>query len=67
MSITIREFHVAMETYGAERLSDYHVSGNSVLVPCFNVAGTYFCHSGTDYIVSIGKNVPKNLHQENKR
>lgn len=59
MGITIREFQVAMETYGAERLSDYHASGNRVLVPCFNVAGTYFCHSGTDYIVSIGKSVPE--------
>ena len=61
MSITIREFQVAMETYGAERSSDYCVSGNNVLVPCFNVAGTYFIHSSSNYIVQRGKRVPEEI------
>ena len=61
MSITIREFQVTMETYGAEQSSDYYVSGSNVLVPCFNVAGTYFIHSSSNYIVQRGKRVPEEI------
>ena len=62
MSITIREFQVAMETYGAEQLFfNYLISGNSIPVSCFNVSGTYFCHSGSDYIVQREKRVPEEI------
>lgn len=61
MGITIREFQVAMETYGAERLSNCSGSRYSVFVPCFNVAGTKFFHSGSYYIVHKEKDVPKEI------
>lgn len=61
MGITIREFQVAMETYGAERLSNCLGSRYSVYVPCFNVAGTKFFHSGSYYIVHREKDVPKEI------
>lgn len=55
MGITIREFQAAMETYGAERLPNCKGSRYSVSVPCFNVAGTIFLHSGSYYIVQRGE------------
>ena len=59
MSITIREFIVAMETYGAKRLNDsLSPVRHDILVPCFNISGTYFLHSGLYYIISRGNNVP---------
>lgn len=61
MGITIREFQVAMEIYGAERLADCLGSQYSVFVPCFNVAGTKFIHSGSYYIVQREKRVPKEI------
>lgn len=59
--ITIREFQVAMETYGAERLSNCSGSRSGVSVPCFNVAGTKFFHSGSYYIVYREKDVPEEI------
>ena len=59
MIITIREFQVAMETYGAERLPNRLGLEISVSGPCFKVAGTYFLHSGSYYIVQKGKKVPE--------
>ena len=61
MGITIREFQVAMETYGAERLSNCLGSRYNISVPCFNVAGTHFLHSGSYYIVQREKRVPKEI------
>lgn len=61
MGITIREFQVAMETYGAERLSNCSGSRYSVSVPCFNVAGTNFLHSGSYYIVQREKRVSEEI------
>ena len=61
MSITIREFQVAMETYGAERLPNCTGSRYDVSVPCFNVAGTKFLHSGSYYIVQRRKRVPEEI------
>lgn len=61
MGITILEFKVAMETYGAKRLSDCSGSRYSVSVPCFNVAGTKFFHSGSYYIVHREKDVPEEI------
>lgn len=61
MSITIREFQVAMETYGAERLSNCSGSRCRISVPCFNVAGTNFLHSGSYYIVQREKKVPEEI------
>lgn len=61
MGITIREFEVAMETYGAERLNDFSGSRYPVSVPCFYVAGITFYHSGSYYIVQMGKKVSKEI------
>ncbi len=61
MGITSWEFEVAMETYGAERLPDCLGSKNCIFVPCFEVTGSKFFHSGTDYIVQSGKEVPREV------
>ena len=59
MGISIAEFRVAMETYGAERLSDRPGSRYDILVPCFAVGDYVFLHSGSYYIVQRGKEVPE--------
>lgn len=59
MGITIRDFQLAMETYGAERLPNCLGSRYDISVPCFNVAGTNFFHSGSYYIVQREKKVPE--------
>lgn len=61
MGITIQEFQVALETYGAERLGNCSGSRYFISVPCFNVAGTKFFHSGSYYIVNRGKDVPEEV------
>jgi hypothetical protein len=57
MGITPKEFAVAMETYGAERLGDRLGSEVDNYVPYYNVAGTNFYHSGSNYIVWDGKKI----------
>ena len=61
MGITIREFEVAMETYGAERLTNRLSSPYITPEPCFNVAGTHFFHSSTSgpYVALREKKVPE--------
>ena len=54
MGISIVEFRVAMETYGAKKLPDQEGSSHSVLVPCFAVGDVRFIHSGSRYIVQSG-------------
>lgn len=61
MSITIGMFQTAMETYGAERSSGRIIAGNGLPVPGFIVSGITFTHSGTNYIVTIGKEVPEEI------
>lgn len=61
MSIAIRTFEVAMEMYGAERLPDYMISDRNISVPCFNIAGTIFLHSGTATVIQRGNLVPKKI------
>ena len=62
MSITIREFIVAMETYGARRLNDsLSPVRHDILVPCFDISGTYFLHSGLYYIMRRGNHVPEKV------
>lgn len=51
MGISIREFQVAMETFGAKRISDGVGSRYRIPVPCFVVADFVFRHSGSYYIV----------------
>lgn len=58
MGISIREFQVTMETFGAERLLDRTGSRYNVLVPCFQIKGIEFFHSGSYYIANQGKKVP---------
>ncbi len=61
MGISITEFRVAMETYGAKRLPDQEGSRYNVLVPCFTVRDVQFLHSGSYYIVQRGSKVPKEI------
>lgn len=61
MGISIREFQVAMETFGAERLSDRTGSRYCILVPCFQLNGIQFFHSGSYYIVHRGNNIPDDI------
>lgn len=60
MGISIREFQVAMETFGAERLPNREGSRYRILVPCFQLGGVQFFHSGSYYIVHRG-NVPDDI------
>lgn len=59
MGISIAEFRVAMETYGAKRLPDREGSRYSVPVPCFAVGDVEFLHSGSYYIVQRGNKAPE--------
>jgi hypothetical protein len=61
MGISIAEFRVAMETYGAKRLPDREDSVDSVPLPCFVVGGVQFLHSGQHYIVQRGNKVPDEI------
>ena len=58
MGISIAEFRTALEEYGAKRLPDDIGTRFSVPVPCFNVNGVIFKHSGSYYIVKRGEEVP---------
>lgn len=65
MGITVSGFQFAMERYGAKRLEDqegakYHF----VNVPCFEVNGVKFLHSGTNYVAVKGKEWPAQLIQK---
>jgi len=61
MGISIREFQVAMETFGAERLLNREGSRYKILVPCFQIKGIEFFHSGSYYIVHRGNVVPGDI------
>jgi len=61
MGISIREFQVAMETFGAERLPNREGSRYRILVPCFQLNGIQFFHSGSYYIVHRGNDVPDDI------
>lgn len=61
MGISIREFEVAMETYGATRMKDRYGSRFRILVPCFYVRGVEFYHSGSYYIVTGNQKVPDEI------
>lgn len=57
MGLSIVEFRVAMETYGAKRLPDRFGSRYNIKVPCFSVNDVVFLHSGSYYIVNRGKEI----------
>lgn len=61
MGISIREFQVAMETFGAERLPNREGSRYRILVPCFQLNGIQFFHSGSYYIVHRGNDLPGDI------
>lgn len=50
MSITFKEFEVAMETYGAQRLEDQDGYEWNVKVPAYQIAGVIYTHSGSNYV-----------------
>lgn len=61
MSISIKEFEVAMETFGAKRLPNVNGTMYNVSVPCFIINVTVFLHSGSDYVVNRGCEVPDEI------
>ena len=61
MGISISEFRVSMETYGAKRLPDQIGSRYNILVPCFAVGDVEFLHSGSYYIVQCGNKSPEDI------
>lgn len=61
MGITIAEFRIAMETYGAKRLPDREGSRYNILVPCFAIGDVEFLHSGSYYIVQRGNKAPEEI------
>ena len=61
MGISIAEFRVAMESYGAKRLPDQEGSRYAIIVPCFVVKDVKFLHSGSYYIVQRGNKVPDEI------
>ena len=64
MGISIKEFQMAMEAYGAKRLADQSGSRYDYLVPCFEVRGVHFLHSGSYYIVQREQKVPDDIFNE---
>lgn len=62
MAISIIEFKTAMEIYGANRLPDAIGSRYNIAVPCFEIDGIFFKHSGSYYVVQSGeKKVPNEI------
>lgn len=59
--ITIVEFRLAMETYGARRLANRQGTRFPIPVPNFNVSGVDFIHSGSYYIVQRGYVAPDEI------
>lgn len=57
MGITNQEFQVAMETYGAKRLTNYFGDDYGTSVECFDVEGIVFVYSGTNYVITENKQV----------
>ena len=57
MGLSISEFRIAMETYGAKRLDDTRGTRYNVKVPCFSVGDVIFLHSGSYYIVNRGREI----------
>ena len=61
MGISISEFRVAMETYGAKRLPDREGSRYSIIVPCFAIGDVEFLHSGSYYVIQCGNKAPEEI------
>lgn len=64
MGISIKEFSTAMEVYGATRLPNHIGSRYNVSVPCFEINGIMFFHSGSYYIVNRNREVPERILNE---
>lgn len=61
MEITIRQFVVAMETYGAKRMRDIRSPKSHLNVPAFKVGKFEFLHSGSDYIFPYRRKIPEEI------
>lgn len=61
MGISFQEFSTAMEIYQAIRIPGQKGSRWNRPVPCFNVAGIDFLHSGSYYIVQRGGKAPAEI------
>lgn len=64
MGITMEEFRVAMETYGARKIPFMEGTKHVLPVPCFNVSGVDFLHSGTFYVVQQGHVCPTEIFNQ---
>lgn len=61
MGISFQEFSTAMETYQAIRILGQNGTRFDIPVPCFNVVGIDFLHSGSYYIVQRGGKAPEEI------
>lgn len=61
MGISIQEFQMAMEVFGARRLNDGIGTRYNISVPCFEVKDTIFLHSGSYYVVQRGTKVTEQI------
>lgn len=62
MGITMEEFRLAMETYGAKKVD--FMEATKCAIPCFNVCGVDFVHSGSFYIVQQGYVCPTEIFNQ---
>ena len=67
MEITTRQFIVAMETYGAKRMTDTKSPITYLAVPAFKVGGIEFLHSGLDYIIWRENKIPEEIIEHAKQ
>lgn len=63
MEITIRQFVIAMETYGAKKMPDIKSPRTHCIVPVFRVGEFEFLHSGSDYVVPYMRKIPDEIIQ----
>lgn len=65
MGISVQEFKVAMETFGAKRLNNQpDLKLHYLLVPCFEVQGVKFFYSELDCIVQWGDNASDEIFDQ---
>ena len=61
MSISTREFCIAMEIIGATKLNDRFYPKHTRYVPCFQVNGVDFIHGGDGFVVTVNHKIPREL------
>lgn len=61
MSISTREFCIAMELLGANKLNDMFYPKHTTYVPCFQVGDCEFLHGGDGFVVQANHKIPREL------